>query len=638
MGYCQKGGSFGELALLYDCPRAASCIAASPVVELWKVDQKTFRLLVASHSQQQHSSVKKLLNRVTLFRDLGSAAINRFAHLLTPVTWRPEDLIVQKGEEGNIFYIIQEGSVKIHDIGLGQSHFADQILGPGDWFGERALLTGEPRAANVTALTAVTTLAMDRETFEKTLGPLKSLMERQMRGNFLKGLPIFANGKITEEELSQMVDLMQEVCYEQGAKLAEAGLPYQSNLWIIRHGKLRVTHSKTGKVYNLQSGDHFGDKSVGGDPKHLSNHTAVCEEKLTTWILTRQDIESVIGDIDRLGEVSALSGEFKEQISMNDLVKRRVLGQGAFGKVWLVAHVETQAAYALKEISKLKTIESKQVESVIREKELLCLLQHPFILNLVSSFQDEKNLYLLLPVIPGGELFSVLHSQKAKGRGLTNNKAAFYASCVIEALGHFHQRSIAYRDLKLENVLIDEYGYCKIVDLGFAKIVEDKTYTLVGTPEYLSPEIIMSKGHDKSCDYWAFGVLVYELLVGKSPFYRSGSSQIDMFKRIVMVAYEVPIYVDFRAKAMIKKLLTRRQAKRLGNLANGVIDIKRDDWFSGSGIDFRLIRRKEVDAPWVPKVKDAFDASNFDDFSAAEKEDDYEPPLTMEEQELFAHF
>lgn len=639
VGYCGKGGSFGELALLYDSPRAASCIADSDTVELWKVDQKTFRYLIAHHSHKRHCHTKELLGKISLFQDLAADDLNRFTNSLTAVHWKEGDRIVQKGEEGNVFYIVQEGSVKIHDIGLGDSQFQDQLLGPGDWFGERALLTGEPRAANATAMNNVTTMAMDRETFEETLGPLKSLMEREMRGNFLKGLPMFAKGNLSDLELSQLVDLMQEVCYKVGDKLAEAGKPYDPNLWIIRHGRLLVMSTKTDKIYNLQSGDHFGDRSVQGDPNHISSHNAICEEELTTWILTRKDIESVVGDIQRLGDTGDfLHSDDDKKLLLSDLTKRRVLGQGAFGKVWLVSNNETGEAYALKEISKRRTIESNQVSSVIREKEFLELLQHPFILQLVSSFQDETYLYLLLPVIPGGELFSVLHNKKARGRGLPNNTSAFYAACILEALGHFHQRSIAYRDLKLENVLIDELGYCRIVDLGFAKVVEDKTYTLVGTPEYLAPEIIMSKGHDKAADYWAFGVLVYELLVGKSPFYRSGSSQIDMFKRIVLVNYEMPFFVDPLATGLLEKLLVRKQARRLGNLANGYIDIKRQEWFESSGIDFPSLRRKEAEAPWVPKVKDPLDTTHFDDFSEMENEINTDARLTKEEQEAFAGF
>jgi len=512
VGFCDEGGSFGELALLYDSPRAASCIASSATVDLWKVDQKTFRYLIAYQSQQQTDQMKDLLKKISLFKDLAASDLNRFSNSLTPVHWKQGARIVEKGEEGNVFYIIQDGKVKIHDIGLGDSTFEDQTLGPGSWFGERALLTGEPRAANVTALSDVTTMAMDRETFETTIGPMKVLMERELRRQYLRGLPMFANANVTNGELNQLVDLMQETCYDENHKLAEEGKPYQLSVWIIRQGKLLVTSTKHDKKCNLKNGDHFGDKSLLGDSDHISGYTAVCEEPLTAWSLSRDDIESVLEDIDRLGKADPTSDD-PDKVAVSDLTKRKVLGQGAFGKVWLVSHNKTGEAYALKEIGKLRILESKQLPSVIREKAFLCLLQHPFILNLVSSFQDESNIYLLLPVIPGGELFSVLHNQKERGRGLNNEGAAFYSACILEALGHFHQQRIAYRDLKLENVMIDAQGYCRIVDLGFAKVVEDKTYTLVGTPEYLAPEIIMSKGHDVSADYWAYGVLVRSMKV-----------------------------------------------------------------------------------------------------------------------------
>lgn len=639
VGQCEKGGSFGELALLYDSPRAASCIAASDVVELWKVDQNTFRHVLASQAHKQQSNMKALLGKINLFKELAEADLSRFANSLTAVHWKAGARIVEKGEPGSIFYIVQEGSVKIHDIGLGDSTFEDQMLGPGDWFGERALLTGEPRAANVTAITDVTTMAMDRETFEDSIGPLKSIMEREMRLQVLRSLPVFSKGHASIEELSQMTDLMTEECFSVGDKLAIEGEPNRGSLWIIRAGRLVVHSSTNEKVYNLKNGDHFGESSVVGEPDRTSQFSAVCEENLTTWVLTREDAESVLGDVHRLElKRSEEPGAMETPILLADLKKHKILGQGAFGKVWLVSHGDAEEAYALKVINKRRILESKQLDSIIREKEFLALLQHPFILNLVASYQDKTYVYLLLPVVPGGELFSVLHKQKVKGRGLPNDNAAFYGACIIEALGHFHQRHIAYRDLKLENVLIDGKGYGKIIDLGFAKVVEGTTYTLVGTPEYLAPEIIMSKGHDVSVDYWAYGVLIYELLVGKSPFYRKGSSQLDMFKRIVLVDYKCPDYISDGAKLMLQQLLVRRPSKRLGNLANGYIDIKRQDWFEQSGIQFPAVRRKTMAAPWSPEVKNVFDAAHFDDFSAAEKQQDRTKPLTDEEQEMFVGF
>lgn len=156
--------------------------------------------------------------------------------------------------------------------------------------------------------------------------------------------------------------------------------------------------------------------------------------------------------------------------------------------------------YALKTITKRQLIESGQVKGVMREKQIMASLQHTFILPLVGAFQDDDFLYLLLPFTGGGELFNVVHTDQRDG--LDNNSSQFYGACILEALGYLHTRNIVYRDMKPENALIDANGYCIMIDFGFAKIVVDKTYTLCGTPEYLAPEIIMSKGHDKAVDYW----------------------------------------------------------------------------------------------------------------------------------------
>ena len=306
---------------------------------------------------------------------------------------------------------------------------------------------------------------------------------------------------------------------------------------------------------------------------------------------------------------------------------------GAFGKVWLATD-DGKTPYALKTINKRQLLQANQVKGVMREKQIMSSIDHPFILGLIGSFQDEDNLYLLLPLIQGGELFNVIHTDKKDG--LTNEASIFYAACVLEALAHLHDRNIVYRDMKPENALIDNKGYCIMVDLGFAKIVVDKTYTLCGTPEYLAPEIIMSKGHDKAVDYWSFGVLIYEMLVGRSPFYLYGTDQVSLFKRIVMVKYSCPAVVNEDAKDLIKRLLTRRQASRIGNLSGGHDDVRKHPWFAS--LDFKKLNNYEIPAPWVPKLKNPLDASHFEDFSREERQRDHSKPLSSAEQKIFRDF
>jgi protein kinase A len=434
-----------------------------------------------------------------------------------------------------------------------------------------------------------------------------------------------------------------EICYLKGHKLAEAGKPYEPKVWIIRHGKMLVYGTKTDVIYNLRNGDHFGEKSLFADASHLSSHDAVCETNVCAWVVEKAAIESVILDLRRLGQtIKFQRSKDEKSIQLKDLKRRRILGAGAFGKVWLVESKRSKTPYAMKVINKRKLLDSHQEKGVLREKELLSLLQHPFILSMVSSYQDDMNLYLLLPLIQGGELFNIVQQQAQQGRGyaLEFQDAAFYAACIIEALGHFHHRRIAYRDLKLENVMVERDGYGKIVDLGFAKVVADKTYTFCGTPEYLAPEIIMSKGHDKCVDYWSFGVLLYELICGRSPFFDPTLKQMDMFKHIVLVHYEFPKLFHSEAKNLVSKLLVRKQTERLGNLANGVADIKMHAFFSEADISFNKLLKKQIVAPHKPEVKDPFDASNFDQINepAALKELSTGRPLSAQEQELFKDF
>ena len=634
VGSCDEGGSFGELALLYDAPRAATC-SATKICVLWKVGALTFRHMLARSANVAQKGLCSTVKSVPLFEHLAPSELSKFAGALTPVHYSEGERIITKGDVGEVFYIIQEGTVKCHDIGLGDAQYADQLLlTTGDWFGERALLTGEPRAANVTALTDVDLLTLDRETFEVCFGSLHLSLERGLKKKFIETLPIFTNSNFDSHEIDELAGLMTESCWQKGHTLSEAGKPREQNLWIVEKGKIVVTN-KHGDIFTLESGDYFGDKSIKGDPSHISSHTAIFEENSTCYVLSRADIEQAIGDINRLGEYLPFTpSKVNKTLTFKDLKLHRVLGMGAFGKVWLASNKADDTPYALKQLDKLQLVKGNQVKSVYREKNFMYSIEHPFLLSLVSSFQDEAHVYLLLELIQGGELFNVIHTDKSNA--IPNSQAIFYSACVIAALGHLHQRAICYRDLKPENIMVGADGYCTVIDLGFSKVVMEKTYTFCGTPEYLAPEIIMSKGHDKGVDYWAFGILVYEMLVGSSPFFSSGMDQMSLFRRIVIAKYQTPNYVDDDAKDLINKLLVRRQAARIGNLSRGHRDIQDHPWFKD--ITWTSLLRKKIAAPWVPEIKDPFDASHFDDYSSEHNNSRHSSKLGNDQQSLFKDF
>jgi len=197
-----------------------------------------------------------------------------------------------------------------------------------------------------------------------------------------------------------------------------------------------------------------------------------------------------------------------------------------------------------------------------------------------------------------------------------------------------HRRGFVYRDLKPENVLIDDTGYCVIIDFGFAKYVPTKTFTLCGTPLYLPPEVILNRGHNQSADHWSLGVLIFEMLTGDTPFYKEGMEQMDLFRAIVKGRYQPPANISEEAGSVIKGFLSRDPAQRLGSLAGGEDDIPEHPWFKA--IDFQELQLKKITPPKVPKVKDPLDVSNFEDWSHLEDKSKMKfPKLSYAQKKVF---
>ena len=299
------------------------------------------------------------------------------------------------------------------------------------------------------------------------------------------------------------------------------------------------------------------------------------------------------------------------QLSLSDLELLTTVGVGTFGRVRLakLRGDQSEHVFALKIMKKSVIIRLKQIAHVKSEKTVLETLNSPFIPRLYASFQTPCCLYFLTEYIPGGELFKRL---RMEGQ-FPNDVGLFYATEVVCAFAYLHSKSIAYRDLKPENILIDREGHLKLVDFGFAKVVTDRTFTLCGTPEYLAPESITHKGHDQGVDWWALGILVYEMLVGNPPFF--DDNPYNLYQLILQCDLSVPAHVHPHAKSFITQCLTVDRVRRLGarvRTRQGAEEVKSHRWFRG--VDFELVEERVIPTPWVPEVEREDDTSQFDEY------------------------
>ncbi|DBB07731.1 TPA: hypothetical protein ACH3X3_009153 [Trebouxia sp. C0006] len=316
--------------------------------------------------------------------------------------------------------------------------------------------------------------------------------------------------------------------------------------------------------------------------------------------------------------------------TLKDFKLDRILGTGSFGRVSLARHIATGRICAIKALSKANVVKNQQTEHLRAERDVLTLMNFPFVVQLLTSFHDEECVYFVMEFSCGGEFFRHL---KARGR-LPEDSARFYAAEVLLTIEYLHRQNIIYRDLKPENLLLDGKGFIKMTDFGFAKVVTNKrTYTLCGTPDYLAPEIILNKGHSKPVDWWAFGVLVFEMIAGYPPFFDEDVT--NTYKKIVKGVFAFPSYFPATARDLVRKLLQADLSKRIGNLSGGVADIKTHPWFRTLDWDACLARR--ASAPIKPLVKALDDASNFDDYVSLPPMR-HDKALSAAEKQLFADF
>ncbi|KRX10307.1 Protein kinase-like domain [Pseudocohnilembus persalinus] len=321
-------------------------------------------------------------------------------------------------------------------------------------------------------------------------------------------------------------------------------------------------------------------------------------------------------------------GVSKSAERLKDFEQLKVLGKGSYAKVTLVRCIQDQKIYAMKILKKAELAKKKQEEHTLTERHILVECDHPFIIQLKASFQTDKKLFFVLEFCQGGELFNLLCAKQK----FSEEVCRFYSSQIVLAMEYLHNKNIIYRDLKPENVLIDNCGYIRISDFGLSKnnITGNEALSVCGTPEYLAPEILHKQGHGKSVDWWALGCILFEMLTGEPAYYSNDRKQ--LFDNIKNQQIKYPKNISPELKDLLKNLFIKDQNQRLG--ANGAHEVKNHPWFRNTQWD--KIYNKQMKPPFIPTIKGEADVSNFDaEFTQADvfshKEDSLPPQRQYED-------
>lgn len=568
--------------------------------------------------------IRDALMENDFLKNMVSSQVREIVDCMYSEVFPRDSLVIKEGDPGNHFYVSAEGELEVlkNNKVLGR-------MGPGKAFGELAILYNCKRTASVKAVTDAEVWMLDRKVFQAIM-MISGLQRQEDNISFLKSVPLLKN--LNNELLAKIADVLEVDFYPAGEYIIRQGTTGDT-FFIISNGQVMVTKNLGGdlkleeEVRTLGRGEYFGEQALLREDRRTANVIAL-DPGVECLTLDRDSFIQLIGDLLELqtkiyGDVvvqqrsisltqaasHATADQEYAHIELEDLDFVVTLGVGGFGRVELVQYIHDKSkSFALKVLQKKHIVETEQQEHVLSERNIMMSCRHSFICRMYKTFKDSRYVYMLMEPCLGGEVWSILRDRNC----FDDSTTRFYIACVTEALEYLHSRNIIYRDLKPENLMLDSMGYAKLVDFGFSKILISgkKTWTFCGTPEYVAPEIILNKGHDKAVDYWSIGILMYELFTGTPPF--TATDPVKTYK-IILRGFEMlnfPSNISKTALSLMKRLCKENPSERLGYQKGGIVDIRKHKWFQG--FDWDGLRARTLIPPIIPEVKGSTDTSNFD--------------------------
>ena len=573
------GDFFGEQALLYDTRRTATVIALDNV-ELLSLGRRDLSKVLGGQLEGivYRNSLRMAFDKSEILKSLLKHQVEKIIDTIEVFRYDDGDTVIdKKALKKEELVILLNGKL------VGETEFEIfTCIGDDELVKESE---GSFKKAVVAKGGAVVGKVPISKVKECIGGEFEEVAKENKIVQVLCGVPLFKNLSI--QKIQSIVQLFKIRSFKKDEVLfrqKEVG----DTFYIISKGSARIlVDNKELRV--VSKNDFFGERSILKNEARTA--TVIAKEELKCWVLSSQDFSSILEGPVHQNLIKRMQLQ-NDSIQLNDLNLISLVGKGQFGSVFLCTD-KNQVEYALKTIPRGMISHYDLVENLLLERKILYLLDHPMIVKLVKSFKDSSRVYLLMEYVKGQDLFDVLRCINI----LKEPDSLFYSACLVLILQCVHSLGIIYRDLKPENVMVDADGYPKLVDFGISRIIKSRTYTIIGTPHYMAPEVITGKGYGIQADYWSLGIMIYEFIYCNVPFAPKEEDPYAVYEKILERNLNFPEQVSIPiANKLVQQLLSTNPSLR-GSIEN----IKDHKWFKG--MPWENLLNKVLKAPYIPSLK-----------------------------------
>lgn len=568
-----KGDYFGEHALLNQTPQQATIMAATDLLLISIGRSSLSQVLGASLDQLLYRNSQRLaLERSSFLKSLLPAQRESIIDKTQLKKYKSGEKVVEKGRnKSEKLFIVVQGRIVGEKVVESLQCLGEEEIGQRGnavWV-EDFLAIGDCDVAEIGV-----------EDLEKCIGgDIKQAIIQNDVLQVLRQVQLLRG--LDSEKIEALAQALKIQNFQDSDVIVAQNNPGHS-FFIIKSGSVKVFRDNR-LIRNITKNDYFGERSVLFNDFRTA--TVVADGPVNCWVLDQQDFISIINEDLREKLIKRIELQ-DTSVLLSDLVPVKLIHKGELGNVNLTVHKEKGTLYIIKSILR-QTIEENRIHSsLILEKSILMQIDHVMIIKLIKTFKDDKRIYFLLEYVNGKDLFDVC---RELGK-ITEEQGKFYAASLIVTLEYLHDRNIIHRDLKPENVVIDEEGYTKLIDFGAANIIEGRTYTAIGTPHYLAPEIILRTGYSLGVDWWSLGILIHEMIFGYVPFGADDEDPIVIYEKILENKLDFIQYQNKfpYLKQILLQLLNKNPAIRT---CGGFKMLKKSPWFDKFSWD-RLLSRQ----------------------------------------------